>query len=220
LSDVKKVKKIQVPYDLLENREIPHHAVYLYIILKMVCKDNHVKIYGANLRSEKYLNWKTTKTLKKYLQILKEKKYLTCDFEVLPKRNPIELDIPKLNKDQYYVQVDVEAIYKVKEVAQSVHIKKKRNDVVEVITEDCKEMAVRLYYFYTKMFNAEIGKAFPSYEDIKKKLGINGTYIKAINNLLKENNLLRISEGKWYEQEDEDGFTIRRRERNSYKPLI
>lgn len=214
-----KIKKIQVPYELLENKNIPHHAVYLYIILKTVCVDNHVNIYGTKLRSEKYLDWKTPKTLKKYLHILKEHGYITYEFDDLPKRKAIELDICPLHKQQMYIQVSTEAINGVKECTKVTPIKKKKEGVELEILEDCKEMAVRLYYFYTKMYNDDIGKAFPSYKEITNKIGISGQYIKVINTLLKKKKLLEVTIGKWYEQQDEDGYIIRKRERNSYKPL-
>lgn len=214
-----KIKKIQVPYELIINPDVPAYATYLYIHLKMICNNNHVRIYIEKFKSENYLNWKSTQTLKKYLTYLKNNNYIIYDFENLPKGKPLEIDILPITKDKMYVQLDVNIISKIQEFATKTEIIISKNNIKQLIISDCKEMAVRLYYFYVKNYNLEIGKSFPSYKEINEATGISLQYIKALNNMFKKNKLLKITIGKWYEQEDDDGFKYRKRERNSYIPI-
>lgn len=203
----KQIKKIQVPYNLIAEKSTPHNATYLYVNLRMICVNNHVKIYIEKLKE--YLHWQDTRTIKKYLEWLKKNKYIEYNFKSIPKHIPIELDIIPTKK--YFVQVSINTIKKIILTTQEIELDNTKKDL--------KEMAVKLYYYYTKLYNIKIGKACPTYEEIYKDTGISSKYIRAINKVLKKNKILKIKEGDWYQYEISENIYKPRKERNSYVPL-
>jgi hypothetical protein len=183
------------------------------MILKMSCVNNQVNIYTENLK--KKLNWKTTKTLKKYLCWLKDHKYIDYNFQELPRQHPIKLVIRKLiidkenkNNTEQFIQVSVDAINKIINTMQ-------QNNLLKL-----KEMAIRLYYYYVKQYNIDIGSAFVSYEIINKDTGISNQCVKQLNDIFQKNKIVKVVHGKWYKVEiSEDTYRLRR-EVNKYVPKL
>lgn len=239
----KEVKKIQVPYSLIDNtikkQHAPYQALYLYVILKSVCKNNHVNIYVEKLKSEDYLDWKSTKTLKKYLDYLKDNKYIIFDFETMPKHKPLQIDIipikeipKKDNRENHFVQISVEYIKNIITKCKCIkieYINKKTGEIINK-TYNLKEMALKLFYYYRKMYNDEYRYACPSYKQTYEATGISREYINILNNFFSDNGLVEVQQGKWYspnketecenETDNKEEKSNPRRERNRYIPYF
>lgn len=212
MSDVnKKIKRIQVPVELITKPK-QFNETYLYIYLKMMSMDNHVRIYKQKLMNN--LLWKSNKTLNKYLQSLKEKGYITYDFESLPISKPIEIDIDPIGKQQF-TQVDIETIDQIQTYTCSCEVKRKKENKTVVSIEDLKERALTLFYYYETYYNTDFGYAFPTYSKIREETGLSYEYIKIINKILHKAKLVNVSVGDQYIDE-ETGKKMR--ERNKYTP--
>lgn len=213
--------RIQVPYSMLLNPDVPHNAIYLYVIIRNSCTDNNLKIYTEKLKSEKYLNWKSTETLTKYLKYLKEHNYIDYNFIKLPKHKPLELIILPIPKEENYTEISRKAISMIKEKAQNIEfITKKKNKSITTYRY-CVEIAMRLYYFYVKNYNFNEECAFPSYLGITKDTGISSIYIKAINTMFHKNKIVDVKIGEFKDiLKQETGDIKFMRERNTYIPLL
>lgn len=205
------VKRIQVSNNMLTNKTIKHEAIYLYIILKSICKNNQVNIYAAKLL--KILNWKDIRTLRKYLLILYELQYIDIRYDKMPKHKSLEFNLIN-NPKKNYVQVDIDTIGKIISVSQAVPLHIKEDTVIL----NLQEMAVRLFYIYEMYYNVHQGKAFPEYKDITNNTGISSKHITALNKVFEENKIVKIKHGDWYEIEDLGESVLRRKGRNEYRP--
>jgi hypothetical protein len=211
------VKRIQVPNKYIDNKKFHFNAFYLYVNLKMICVDNHVKIYSKKLLEK--LDW-TKYSLKVYLNVLIQENLILFDFNDLPIHNPIELNIEPINtnpakKEDYFTQVDVETIKKIFESARKVKYKTKDG---KTELKDEKEKALKLFYLYEMYYNENYNKSFINYDGIYNATGYKNNTIKNINNMFHKNHLVDVMLGDWYEKEiDEDVYTPTR-ERNNYIP--
>jgi len=203
------VKLIQVPFELIINKQkYKSEVMYLYIHLKMVCKNENVNIYAKKLL--KNLNWSNNRRLKKYLFILKQNDYLSYDFENIPIHNTLNITLRKIDnkvKKELYVTVDTDTINKIKNCTNNINID---NKVLNL-----QEQALRLFYYYEKCYNYKEGKAYPSFANISNDIGIRPEYITILNNIFEQNKIVKIKKGKYYT--DDDGFA--KRERNNYIPI-
>lgn len=209
----KKIQYIQIPNNLICTKEISHYAVYLYIVLVI---NSYNKT--TNIKINKLLditNWKTTKTLKKYLNELKQYNYINYDFNNLPKNDNIQIKIIKQSygKNNYFVAIERECLIKIMEITSKVYLKrnKKKQEY------DLKEQAIRLFSYYCIKYKKEVGFAYVAYSIIKLETGIRDANIKAINSILHKNNILEVTIGGRYILDDEEKKNIR--ERNHYIPL-
>lgn len=210
------VKRIQVPNKYIDNKKFHFNAFYLYVNLKMICVNNHVKIYSKKLLDN--LGW-SLNTFKKYLKILKQEGLVTYNFESLPIHKPIELDISPIvskpkTKEDYFTQVDINTIQRILFYAKETKFKKydKVSKKNIKIVKDEKEKALKLFYVYEMYYNESIGVSFPSYETIKEATGYNNTYIKAINTMFNKNDLVSVMIGDRNKETNQ-------REKNNYIPI-
>jgi hypothetical protein len=176
---------------------------------------------------KEYLDWKSTKTLKKYIEFLKENNFITYNSDSLPKNKPLELDIIPLkdiikidNKKTLFTQINKDIIKTVIELAKSVLVYKKDKVTKKETKEyqDLKEMALKLFYFYNKMYNTDAKYAFPSYLEINLMTGISKSYIAILNKFFSKNKIVDIDIGEYYLKEIEESEPKPVRERNKYKP--
>lgn len=192
-----KIKRIQVPNKYIDNKEFNNNSFYLYVMLKLICVDNNVKIYKDKLLN--HLQW-THYQLKKYLKDLKKHKLINYDFDELPKFKPIEIKIKpikhhsKSNKD-YFTQVDINTINKIVTLCNIIKIKTNKEKSLE--KRNVREKALRLFYLYEMYYNESYGYAFISYEKIKSAMDINNTYINKINKKFNDNCLVEVDIGSW-----------------------
>ena len=210
-----KIKRIQVPNSIIDNKEFNNNGFYLYVILKTLCVSNHVNIYNDNLLEK--LQW-TQYQLKKYLKDLKEKGLITYQFGDIPKFKPLELDIRPIkhhgkNKDSYYTQVDIDTINNIIRYSKSIKIKIEK-DKPQVI-RDMKEKSLRLFYLYEMYYNPKYKCAFIGYDKIKNAMNINNAYIKIINKMFNKNDLVGVMIGDWRDDIEDNS---RRRNPNNYIP--
>jgi hypothetical protein len=211
-----KIKRIQVPNKYINNKKFHFNAFYLYVILKMVCVDNHVHIYSKKLLDK--LGW-TKYNLKKYLDILKQEKLITYDFDSLPYNKPLEIEILPIvqrakTKEDYFTQVDTRTIEKIITYGKEVRYYIKGEKEIK----DEKEKALKLFYVYEMFYNDNYGKSFISYQGIYEATGYNNACIKSINNMFHRKDIVNVMLGDWYEQENEEDELISLRERNNYVP--
>jgi hypothetical protein len=211
MSNKESTKRIQVPNELLTNKAMKHEIIYLYIILKSICVKNKVNIYSDNLL--KKLNWKDIRTLKKYLQLLYNIKYIDTNYDKMPKHKPLSFNLLN-NTRKNYTQVDIDTIHKVIDVSKEVPLQVKKN----ITILNLQEMALRLFYIYEMYYNVYEEKAFPEYADITSNTGISSKYIVAINRVFEQKKIVKIKHGEWYETNDENDNVVKRKSRNEYKP--
>lgn len=208
----KKMQYIQIPNNLVCTKDISHYAVFLYVVLVINSYNRQVNTKISNLLE--LTGWKTTKTLKKYLNELKELKYINYDFVDLPKNSNAIINITKQSygKDNYFIGIEKECLLKIIDIADEIQIKrdKKKKQI------DLKEQAIRLFSYYCIKYNKDIGFAYVSYSIINLETGIRYSNIKSINTILHKNNILQVIIGDRYITEDESKNV---RERNHYIPL-
>lgn len=211
----KKIQYIQIPNNLICTKEISHYAVFLYIVLVI---NSYNKT--TNIKINKLLditNWKTTKTLKKYLNELKQYNYINYDFNNLPKNDNIQIKIIKQSygKNNYFVAIERECLIKIMEITSKVYLKrnKKKQEY------DLKEQAIRLFSYYCIKYKKEVGFAYVAYSIIKLETGIRDANIKAINSILHKNNILEVTIGGRYINTNDNNNNTNIRERNHYIPL-
>lgn len=216
MADVnKKVKRIQVPVDMIKQPK-QYHELYLFVALKMACVNNKVNIYSKKLLE--LLQWKDRKTLKKYLESLKSQGYINYEFKDFPIHSPLQIDI--VNSKKQFTQVDTDTINSIKWQMSQCKVKRKNKDnKYETIIEDLKEMAMKLFYYYETYYNADYGYAFPSYKLINQETGISTNYIKILNKNFNRYELVQVDIGDKYQEEDDEGNTKTKRERNKYAPM-
>ncbi|WFD09039.1 hypothetical protein [Tepidibacter hydrothermalis] len=208
----KKIKKIQVPNSLILDKRISHNAFALYVILKNFSFNDNVNIYPTKLL--KAIEWKDMRTLKKYLEILNDLKYINMITSKIVKYECIKLTIRGVEND--FTQVDINTMYKIIECTLRVPIKGNDN---EIEVKNLKEMALRLFYYYEKNYNTLLGKAFPSYRKTSEELCIGKSYISALNDIFNKNDIVKVKKGNWVETEYEDGVILPRRMCNEYIPI-
>lgn len=201
------IKRIQITHEILVNRQIPHEAIYLLIHIKNKASNNHVRIYSSKLINE--LNWKDTRTLKKYLNILYDIGEIDTQYKTLPKHKPLEFNINPIGK--HFTQVDIDTINKIKELCQETPLIVKGKETIL----NLQEMSLRLFYLYEKYYNKQKGKAYPEYKQIVQDTGMSSKHIKVINDWLELNGILEIEHGEYYVNEDEET----RKGRNQYIPI-
>jgi hypothetical protein len=190
--------------------------LYLYITLRQICnyKTNIININAKTLLEK--LNWSDNRTLKKYLQKLKDEKYIEYDFNSIAKYKPIEIKMIEIKSNFILVSQDV--IQRTTEATQQVKIKEKSNSKEIIKERDIRERAIRLIYFFKYFSTMEDSKRngyiCPSYDQIKDNTGIDKNYIRVITKSLKKAKLIEITSAKNYKGYTEDGnHTL---ERNKY----
>lgn len=199
-----KISKIGIPKNLLLGKENKPHEVYLYTILKLFASNNLVSINVSTLM--KKLKWKDHRTLKRYLFILKTKKFINFDFETLPKFQPMQI---RLTKIKIYTSVSRDTLNKLIDLDCIVQNNNKKINL--------KESILRLYIYYIEKYNEEYKYAFPSYAGISEEIGLRNENIKAINSYLMQNYFLYVQiGGKIYLNEEDHSV----RERNKYIPRL
>lgn len=208
----KRVQRVQIHNSLIVDAEIPQPAFALFIELKMKSYEDVAELYLPILMQK--LGWKDKRTLKKNVDILMEKGYITNKVGRLVATKPVRFELKPIGDGEAFTQVDIYTLKKIRSATR---------DKIEVggvkgLT-DVYDRALRLFYYYEKNYNPNYGKAFTPYEMITKETKIHSTYIKAINDLFIKNKLVAIMGGTWYEKEIEDGLFIPQKSCNEYIPI-
>lgn len=194
--------KIRVNNTILTDVGLTHKAFYLYVVIKQLAQKNKtLYVYKEELMDALY--WKKNSTLKSYLLELKNCKIIKYSFNDLPKNKPLKIEI-LTNEVDNYTQVDTETIDRIKIHTKSI--------VLDDKVSDLKELAIRLFYVYEKYYNKKEGYARPPYKIIKDCIKTTDRYIKILNTVFAENNIVQIRIGKKYDNSN-------MRMNNTYIPM-
>lgn len=208
--EAKKIRRIQVPNHLIVNRDFPHDAFALYVELKRSSFNNKANVYPIQLKNK--IGWTDNRKLKRYLKILYDYSLIDQEIDRISNHKPITLLIKDIACGEEFTQVDVLTLDRIKECANTVKITGKSE------LQNVYEIALRLFYYYEKNYNEDYGRAFPTYEQINKDTKIHHTYIKAINTIFDENDIVRVRLGEYYTKEI-DHETVIQRAGNQYIPM-
>lgn len=200
-------EKIQVPNKLIMNKEILHGAFALYVEMKKYWNNNKANIYIPVIMKKMSIN--DTRTFKKYYNSLYKFGYIKEEMKRVP-TTMLGVHFTPIQEEEGYTQVDVVTLKRIKEVTLHTNIGGKDRDTYSI--------GLRLFYYYEKNYNLSYGRAFPTYEQIKKDIKIHSLYIKGINTLFHNSKLVEVEIGGWYEKEIE-GIVFTQREGNKYIPL-
>lgn len=199
------MKRIQIPTDIIRNPLVSHNTIYLYLILKTMTSSLKVTAYSTTILEK--AQWNDRRTLKKYLLELKQKELISYNFNDFPINKPLLIEITPILKGTQFTQVDIETIQRIIDVAKNIPI--------DILTEtdnqntqdkqsvkqfkynpDLKEMAIRLFYLYESYYNINFNVAFPSYRVINSDTKISNTYIKILNKIFNDNELVIVNYGQ------------------------
>lgn len=203
---MKKIRRIQIPNKIIIDRAFPHNAFGLYVELKMRAFNNKVEVMPMKLKET--LGWKDNRKLKKYLKTLYNFGLIDKQVDRINNYKLLNISLTSIG-EEYFTQVDVNTIRKIKESVRSVKLLRKGKP------KDVHEIALRLFYYYEKNYNRDFGKAYPTYEQINKDTRIHSDYIMSINEEFHKNGLVIVRTGEWYK---DDNLEMKRKG-NQYIPI-
>jgi len=156
-----------------------------------------------NMYSKKFLKeigW-TQKTLKRHIDIMHSMGVI-LNYK-LPRHQPMNIHINKvrqksINSGEEYTQVDRKTVKTILEITNKIEIETidRKTKKKKTIITNYNSQGVRLYYYYEKNYNPQIGYAFPSQDTIKKDCKISKDTINILNKLFKKNKILYVEHGK------------------------
>jgi hypothetical protein len=204
------MKRIQIPTHIIRNPLISHHAIYLYTILKPMINTNTLIITAYTTTILDKAKWNDRRTLKKYLQELKQKELISYDFTNFPINKPLQIEILPIPSGEHFTQVDTDTIQRIIDVCSNISVQDKNNPSKHN-SIDLKEMAIRLFYLYESYYNYNFNYAFPSYLQINQDTNISNIYIKILNQTFDKNKLVIVNYGERINNE--------RKINNTYIPI-
>ena len=206
----KTIMKVQIPNDIIINREVDHATFFLYVELKRAFYKGKLVVYPYSLKEA--LGWKDNRKLKSHFNKLYELGLIKNEVNRINPSRPIDVELTEgaLNSD--YTQVDIETLDKIKRHTSLVVMPGRKN------FRDVQDSATRLFYYYEKNYNHDYGKAFPTYLQISEDTRIHSSYIQAINEVFDRSGLVKIRKGTFY-QKLVDGRNIVQKSGNEYRPV-
>lgn len=200
---------ISVPMKLIKSNTkldgLNVKAKYLYIILKKVSVYDNVSISYKKLLQE--LQWTNKRTLKKYLDILKQNEYIKYNFETMSHYIPLEI---KISKHTPYIMLDRELVnVALTIVVDQSEIKEEyqRKNLVY------RENGIVYLYFLEANYNAEWGYACPSRNEMRKILTLNNTELTQLNQYYHKRFICEFKQGKMITNQEDKTLIMRARNR-------
>jgi hypothetical protein len=156
---------VNVPISIINNKAIKTFETYLYVCLKQLAINDELNVYTKQLLD--ILQWKDRKTLKKYLKLLRDKGYISFNFDNLP-----------------------QCIFNINEVNDEfINIKYSDIEKIKSFLDSGKEHIIRLAYFYKLRY---ITNEYTSYSTIYDCTSIRNNCVTEYNKIFKENDIFRI----------------------------
>jgi len=187
MTEVKnKTSYISIPQKLIhdKNKEVNVKAKYLYITLKKHSVKDKVNIRYNTLMNS--LQWTDKRILKKYLDILKNNRYINYEFDVIHKYISIEIIIVGIKP---FIMMARDIV----EQALSINVE----------TVECKprsklfwrEKSILYLYLMEDKFNNEWGYSCPNRKEIESILSSNNIDTKKIIDYCHENMICEYNQG-------------------------
>lgn len=205
----KKVSYISVPMKLIRNNTKDNglnvKAKYLYIILKKLSTNSKVTISYQKLLEE--LQWTNKKTLKKYLEILKQNNYIDYNFQSIYYYKPLEI---KVIQHRPYIMLDRELVNNALYIQidqDELSPKRKRSNLVY------RENGIVYLYFLEANYNAEWGYACPNRKELLNVLTLNNSELTQINEYYHKRLICEFKRGKMITNQEDKTLIMRTRNR-------
>ena len=196
---------MQVCNEMIRNPDLSSEAFLLFVKLKYdyECKhrnknneynsDVHI-FYHRNIME--FLGWKDLRTFKKCLNELHMFGYIECLKDFLPKLNPLEIKIEKIEKN--FTSLPHNLLYNIKSIGK---------------------YGFRLLYYYESFINRKIKQvhSYPSMEKIYEHTRISDKTVKKYNDILVKLKYLKIEKHELINGfVNENGETTAKRFNNYY----